>query len=214
MFFRYQSSRSVITCTCSEAMSLATASISSWPSHRITSPYSSHDTRAVSAVGRISRMRPTSAIVASASLREVVSITQGELYPCSACPSRSVAQSSASTVSSAITIVLGRPGEEVDPHPPVELALGLGHERVARPHQHVHRLDRLRPERHRSHRLDATQHVDLVRARPGASPRSPPDWDCPLNGGVAATIRGTPATLAVATDMCALATIGNLPPGT
>lgn len=36
----------------------------------------------------------------------------------------------------------------------------------------------------------------------------------PLNGGVAAAMRGTPATLAVNTDMCADATIGNLPPGT
>ena len=35
----------------------------------------------------------------------------------------------------------------------------------------------------------------------------------PLNGGVHAIIRGTPATDAVATDMCAEATIGNLPPG-
>ena len=36
----------------------------------------------------------------------------------------------------------------------------------------------------------------------------------PWNGAVAATMRGTPATEAVATDMCAEATIGNLPAGT
>jgi hypothetical protein len=30
----------------------------------------------------------------------------------------------------------------------------------------------------------------------------------------AATMRGTPATFAVSTDICAEATIGNLPPGT
>ena len=36
----------------------------------------------------------------------------------------------------------------------------------------------------------------------------------PCQGGVAAMMRGTPATLAVATDMCAEATMGNLPPGT
>ena len=36
----------------------------------------------------------------------------------------------------------------------------------------------------------------------------------PWNGGVAAMIRGTPATDAVRTDICADATIGNLPAGT
>ena len=36
----------------------------------------------------------------------------------------------------------------------------------------------------------------------------------PLNGGVQAIILGTFATLAVTTDICAEATIGNLPPGT
>ena len=36
----------------------------------------------------------------------------------------------------------------------------------------------------------------------------------PLKGGVHATMRGTPATEAVSTDICAEATIGNLPPGT
>ena len=38
-------------------------------------------------------------------------------------------------------------------------------------------------------------------------------FGAPLKGGVAAMIRGTFATDAVATDMCADATIGNLPPG-
>jgi hypothetical protein len=36
----------------------------------------------------------------------------------------------------------------------------------------------------------------------------------PLTGGALATMRGTPATCAVSTDICAEATIGNLPPGT
>ena len=36
----------------------------------------------------------------------------------------------------------------------------------------------------------------------------------PFTGGAEATMRGTPATEAVSTDMCAEATIGNLPPGT
>ena len=36
----------------------------------------------------------------------------------------------------------------------------------------------------------------------------------PFTGGADAIIRGTPATDAVSTDMCAEATIGNLPPGT
>ena len=35
----------------------------------------------------------------------------------------------------------------------------------------------------------------------------------PWNGEVQAMMRGTPATEAVATDMCAEATIGNLPAG-
>ena len=36
----------------------------------------------------------------------------------------------------------------------------------------------------------------------------------PSKGGVVATMRGTPATDAVRTDMCADATIGNFPAGT
>ena len=39
-------------------------------------------------------------------------------------------------------------------------------------------------------------------------------FGAPLNGGVQAMMRGTFATDAVATDICAEATIGNLPPGT
>jgi hypothetical protein len=35
-----------------------------------------------------------------------------------------------------------------------------------------------------------------------------------LDRGALATMRGTPATAAVSTDICADATIGNLPPGT
>jgi hypothetical protein len=35
-----------------------------------------------------------------------------------------------------------------------------------------------------------------------------------FTGGAEATMRGTPATFAVSTDICAEATIGNLPPGT
>ena len=59
---------------------------------------------------------------------------------------------------------LGRPGEEIDADPPEELPLGLGDIGVAGADQHVDGLDRLRPERHRAHRLDAAQTVDLVRA--------------------------------------------------
>ena len=35
-----------------------------------------------------------------------------------------------------------------------------------------------------------------------------------MNGGAQVTIRGTPATFAVMTDMCAEASSGYLPPGT
>ena len=38
--------------------------------------------------------------------------------------------------------------------------------------------------------------------------------DVMLAGGAEATIRGTPATVAVSTDIWAEATIGNFPPGT
>ena len=44
--------------------------------------------------------------------------TAGELYPCSACPSKSVAQISASTVSSAITIVSVGPANKSIPTVP------------------------------------------------------------------------------------------------
>ena len=58
----------------------------------------------------------------------------------------------------------GRPGEQVDAHPAVELALGFGDIGVAGSDQHVHRGDRAGAERHRADRLDAAQNVDLVGA--------------------------------------------------
>ena len=59
---------------------------------------------------------------------------------------------------------LGRAGEEIDPDAAVELALGLGHEGVAGPDQHVDGRDRLGAERHGADGLDAAEHVDFVRA--------------------------------------------------
>ena len=57
---------------------------------------------------------------------------------------------------------LGRSGEQVDPDAAEQLSLGLGDEGVARPYQHIHRLDTLAAERHRAHRLHAAEAVDVV----------------------------------------------------
>ncbi len=59
---------------------------------------------------------------------------------------------------------LGRPGEQIDADLAIELALGFGDIGVAGPDQHVDRLESLGAERHRRHRLDAAQHMDLVGA--------------------------------------------------
>ena len=59
---------------------------------------------------------------------------------------------------------LGRAGEEIDADAAEQLALGLGDEGVARPHQHGDRRDPRGAERHGADRLDAAQHVDLVGA--------------------------------------------------
>ena len=108
---------------------------------------------------------------------------------------------------------LGWASEQVDADPTVQLPLGLRHESIARPNNHVDGRDGFRAKRHRSHRLHAAEHVDLV----GASE---------VHGGHDRRMRlcaerrragydfFTPATLAVTTLICADATIGYLPPGT
>jgi hypothetical protein len=106
---------------------------------------------------------------------------------------------------------LGGPGEQVDADPAVELALGLGDEGVAGPHQHVDRRDRAGADRHGGDRLDAAEHVDLVGAGECIAATIA---GCAAQGGGAVDARGTPATLAVSTLMCAEAIIGYLPPGT
>ncbi len=59
---------------------------------------------------------------------------------------------------------LGGAGEQVDADAAVELALGFGDEGVARPDEHVDRLDALGADGHRGHRLHAAEDVDLVGA--------------------------------------------------
>ena len=62
-------------------------------------------------------------------------------------------------------------------------------------------------------RLHAAEHVDLVRAA-RCMAATIAGCGLPWKGGAQATMRVTPATLAVTTDMCAEATSGYLPPGT
>ena len=67
---------------------------------------------------------------------------------------------------------LGRPGEQVDPDPAEELALGLGDERIAGTDDHVHRGYRgirivEQAEGHRRQRLHAAEREDAVRSRGG-----------------------------------------------
>ena len=59
---------------------------------------------------------------------------------------------------------LGRAGKQVDANPAVQLSLGLGHEHIARAHQHIHRRHRLSANGHGGHRLHTAQHQNLVGA--------------------------------------------------
>ncbi len=59
------------------------------------------------------------------------------------------------------------PGQEVDSDAAEELALGLGHEGVARPDDHVDRTDALESEGHRREGLDPAEREDPVGARSG-----------------------------------------------
>ena len=59
---------------------------------------------------------------------------------------------------------LGRSGQQVDPDATEQLALGLGHVRVARADDHVDGGQPLDTERHRRQRLDAAEAEDLVGA--------------------------------------------------
>ena len=57
---------------------------------------------------------------------------------------------------------LRRAGQQVDPDAPVELALGLGHVRVAGADDHVDAVHPGQAERHRRQRLDAAEREDPV----------------------------------------------------
>ena len=59
---------------------------------------------------------------------------------------------------------LGRAGKQIDADAAEQLPLGLGDEGIAGPHQHVHRCNGLRAERHGGNRLDAAKAIDLVGA--------------------------------------------------
>ena len=107
---------------------------------------------------------------------------------------------------------LGRAGEQVDPHTPEELALGLGDVGVAGPDEHVDRRQVVdKPEgqrRHRRQRLDPAERRDRV--RPGrhmaySMAGCRPPSRC---GGATATTRGTPAALATIIVMNEEASIG------
>ena len=103
---------------------------------------------------------------------------------------------------------LGGAGEQIDSDLSEELALGLGDVGVPRSDQHRHRGD-----------LDSVPSARAARAwTPPSTWISSAPARCmaaivaavgaPSKGGVQETTRGTPATLAVTTDMWAEATIG------
>ena len=94
----------------------------------------------------------------------MVSRIAGEVGPCSAWPSRSVAHISASTRLVGDDQRLGRAGEQIDADAAEQLPLGLGHVGVAGADEHVDRRDGLGAERHGGDRLHAAEHVDLVGA--------------------------------------------------
>ncbi len=108
----------------------------------------------------------------------------------------------------------GRTGEQINSDAAEQLPLGLGDESIARADQHVDRTDRLRADGHGGDRLHAAEHEDFVGARQMHAPQRSPGGLHPCRAERVATMRFTPATLAVSTLICAEATIGYLPPGT
>ena len=58
---------------------------------------------------------------------------------------------------------LGRPRQQIDTAAPEELALGFGHEAVARAAQHVHRLQSIQPEGHQRQRRNPAQNINRIR---------------------------------------------------
>ena len=58
----------------------------------------------------------------------------------------------------------GRTSEEVDTDPTEKLPLRFGDKCVARAHKQVHRINTFSANRHRTDRLDATQHIDFMSA--------------------------------------------------
>ena len=108
---------------------------------------------------------------------------------------------------------LGGAGEKVDADAAVKLALGLGDEDIARADEHVDRFDGLGPEGHRADRLHAAQHVDLVRAAE-VHRRDDGRVRCAADRRGRGHDARDARDMAVRTDICAEATMGNLPPGT
>ena len=162
---------------------------------------------ATSRVGSTASCRSTSAQRARAKL-SLRQIRHTPLFgSCSAWPSRSQAHQCRVGRVVGDDQDLGRAGQQVDADAAEELALGLGHVLVARAAQHVHRLDVADAEGHRGDGRHAAQDEDPVGAAlcmaltvAGCSP--------PLTGGVQATTRFTPATLAGMMLICAEPNIG------
>ena len=73
----------------------------------------------------------TRCMTSLASAREVVNSHAGDSWPCSACPTRSLATIAASADSSAITATSVGPAKTSMPTLPEQRALGLGHVFVA-----------------------------------------------------------------------------------
>ena len=143
-------------------MRSASRTISAASSQTMTSPKSAHALPAMSAVGRIVNNRSTSFMVSRASISELVIRTAGEVGPCSAWPSKSVAQISPSTVSSAMISVSVGPASEIDANAAEQLALGFGYISIARSNDHIDGMNSLGAKRHRCDRLHAAKHKNLV----------------------------------------------------
>ena len=129
-------------------------------------PWLRHAWPAISAVGKVCSRSSTSACTARATSSPIAMQPAGEFGPCSAWPSRSVATSRGSAEPSAITSTSVGSGQQIDPDAAEQLALGLGHKRVAGADQHVNRLEAVdQPERHRRQRLHPAEAQHSVGAR-------------------------------------------------
>ena len=184
------------------------ATISSSVSQTITSPSPPRPAARSSPVGRIRELPlDLGHGVARRAPPSWSAARRASSAPCSAWPSRSAAHNLAVDRVVGDDQGFGRPGEQVDADRGRTAGAWPRRRRRCRGRRPCRRAPmRLGAERHRGDRLHAAEAVDLVGAGEMHRDDDRRMRACPWKGGAQAMMRGTPATRAVTTLMCAEAT--------